>query len=207
MDNKSKYLFEHKFISRRVEFIESASIEDFDKEYLKTKLLEFSKKDYSGYYLALLIDLAIDSNIINNDLLDAYTHHLFSKNHYLVKLSSLDYIFVAKEFISNKLYFVEKLMQFLQRKHEFLLVKNQTLLLLTYLDGNNSDKYLNMLRLQLSITMDYRSHIRLCNTIINFQPLTEKEREILWILIDVSKNMDLGRAVSEKIKEVEIYIS
>lgn len=207
MDNRRKYLFEHRFISHRIKFIEDTNIDDLDKDYLESKLLEFSKKDFSNYYLSLLIDLAVDASIMNIDLLKAYSNQLFTKNHYLVKLSSLDYLFVAGELISNKSRLVVKLKGLLQSKYERLLVKNQILLLLAYLDLNNADKYLEMLRKHLSRTLDYRSHIRVYNTIMNFLPITEREREILWTLMEVSKNMDLGKAATEKVKEVEKYLS
>ena len=88
-------------------------------------------------------------------------------------------------------------------KKNKLVIRNQALFTLMELRPSQKDEFVLLLKQNLPKTSDYRAHIRLYNNLLNndfYKTISKKE---ILDLIEITKSMDLGKAVESTIKELE----
>ena len=177
---------------------EKTQVSKFFRDY------EFRK---NNWHTSNLIDLLNDFEIYDEDFFKKILNLLVEKGRdYFVKLSALDYLFRYVEVLNNDN--IQLLEVALLHKNR-LVVKNQILLFLLAFSPFEKDrvKYKQLLVLQLKRTVDYRAHIRLYNSIMNyFERFSYLDNDFLISLTKSTEfNFDV-RSVNEKIKEFRLFI-
>lgn len=200
--------FEKLSIDDKIDFLEDYDVVNdlVNRPYFHRFIKNNSgNKDY--WLSSILIDLASELRINDFDLFNTYFNYLFESKHYLIKLSVLDFQIETYDLYyekSKEAYL--KLEELLNRKNERLLVKNQVLLNLMIYCKENRLKYLSQLINNLKRTSDYRSHLRVYNTFINYDYFNFITPDFLEQLFRISERKSLGKSVSNKIRELKSLI-
>ncbi len=159
------------------------------------------------WYNSVIIDTASRLEVVDKLLLDKFLKFLTQKNNYLIKLSVLDYLmdmyhaYPKKEIESE----IHNILYFLKLKNDRLIVRNQLILAQMYFYKNST---LNKALFDnLKKTSDYRAHIRLYNTLENYDMLDFFSNEYLNLMLSISEKKNLGKATSETINRVRTLLA
>ena len=199
--------FEQLSLVEKVEFLDDYDIDNDlrNKDYFVGFIKEIGNlKDY--WYQSLVIDIASELQINDDRLFEEYFNYLLHPVHYLVKLSVLDF-----QLETYHLYFPKKQKLFIQledilsKKNERLVVKNQVLINLMIYKKDNRLKYKMKLIENLKRTSDYRSHLRVLNTFMNYSFFDFITRDYIEEIIKVIKKWKFGKSVTNKIIEAKSY--
>ena len=144
----------------------------FSEEYYDIFKKDLEKLFFinNKYYKMLLIDFSIDEVIFNKGLYNYY-YTLLQKENQLIKLAVLDYLFEMNSFLDIDEAITE-LDKLLKTKYLRNILKNQIYVNLIFLKSEkNKDfqKTVEALISNLKNTIDYRSHIRIYNYIIDYK--------------------------------------
>ena len=144
----------------------------FSEEYYDIFKKDLEKLFFinNKYYKMLLIDFSIDEVIFNKGLYNYY-YTLLQKENQLIKLAVLDYLFEMNSFLDIDEAITE-LDKLLKKKYLRNILKNQIYVNLIFLKSEkNKDfqKTVEALISNLKNTIDYRSHIRIYNYIIDYK--------------------------------------
>lgn len=196
-----KNKLEDKNIFQRIDFIDQYDFNDSYKEYYIDFLLS-NKIEKNYLYLSRLIDLAAFLKIKNEGILFKYMKYLIQPNHYIVKLSVLDFLIDSDSLYEE---YSEKLMEMkllLTRKRESKIVKNQILFNLLLIDRTNDNSYYESILHSLKETSDHRSLIRTINNLMNqkfsFVPMNFTNKTI-----EIIESKTTGKAVLSKLYEIK----
>lgn len=158
------------------------------------------------WYNSVIIDTASRLEVVDKLLLDKFLKFLTQKNNYLIKLSVLDYLMdmyhtYPKKEVEPK---IHDTLDSLRLKNDRLIVRNQLILAQMYLYENTT---LNKVLFDnLKKTSDYRAHIRLYNTLENYNMLDLFSNEYLNFMLSTSEQKNLGKATSEAISRVRALL-
>ena len=162
--------FEKLSLSEKIDFLEDYDIaNDFKNRCYFINFIKnvVDNKDY--WFLSLVVDLASDLQINDDDLFKKYFDYLFDSVHYLLKLSVLDFQLETYHlYYPRKKSLFIKLEELLNKKNERLIIKNQILLNLMLYRKENRLRYQIILIENLKRTSDYRSHLRVYNTFMTY---------------------------------------
>ena len=192
--------FERLSIDDKVSLIIESDIQQDDPnlEYWKDLILKTDSSN-NHWLLSNIIDLATNLNFKDERLSKRYVGYISGRYNYIVKLSVLDYFLLTDQFSSV---LEKELFELIKSNHDLLLVKNHALLLLAYFDKVNRKEHLNTLLIYMKRTRDYRSHIRVYNTLLAFNLITN-HLDMVKEMTNISMGMNLGKAVRKVLREVE----
>ncbi len=200
--------FEKLSIDDKIDFLEDYDVvNDLENRPYFLRFIKNNSNSKDYWFSSILIDLASELRINDLNLFNTYFNYLFESKHYHIKLSVLDF-----QIETYDLYYEEskeaylKLEELLNKKNERLLVKNQVLLNLMIYCKENRLKYLSQLINNLKRTSDYRSHLRVYNTFINYDYYNFITPDFLEQLFSISERKSLGKSVSNKIRELKSSI-
>lgn len=201
--------FEKLSLSEKIDFLEDYDIaNDFKNRHYFINFIKnvVDNKDY--WFLSLVVDLASDLQINDDDLFKKYFDYLFDSVHYLLKLSVLDFQLETYHlhYPRKKSLFI-KLEELLNKKNERLIIKNQILLNLMLYRKENRLRYQMILIENLKRTSDYRSHLRVYNTFMTYDSFDFITYDYVTKIISVSEKWSFGKSVSDKIIEIKNYFN
>ncbi|WP_334126088.1 hypothetical protein [Empedobacter brevis] len=178
---------------------------DISEKQFKIFKEDIKKLNFSSntFYKTLLIDFSIDEAIFNEKL-HSYYYTLLQKDHQLIKLMVLDYLFVMNSFFNTDEAIIE-LKKVLKTKYVRNIVKNQiyiNLIFLKHKKNENFQKIVEALISNLKKTINYRSHIRVYNYIIDYELYQIIRKEDVKKMIEISEKKELGKAVESSINKL-----
>ncbi|MEM6815880.1 MAG: hypothetical protein AAF600_16080 [Bacteroidota bacterium] len=198
--------FEQLSLSEKIDFLDENDVsDDYGNKTYFTRFIKKNIEKSSDYWIvSSLIELASDLKLDDNELFDSFMDLLLNPNHYLIKLSVLDF-----QVEGYYIHYPEKkssfnvLRGFNKRTKERLIVRNQVLMNLMLFDKENRLNYLTELLENFKKTMDYRSHIRVFNMIIEHDFFSFIDKNYINRLIEISESKSLGEAVRDRIHEIK----
>lgn len=198
--------FEQLSLSEKIDFLGEYDIaDDFrNREYFTDFIKNFNDSN-DVWTLSLIVDVAADLQINDVSLFQKYFDYVTNSVNYMLKLSVLDF-----QLDTYNIYYPNQKELFIQyepllnKKYERLIVRNQILLNLMIYRKENRLKYQNLLKNNLKKTRDYRSHLRVYNTLLNYPFFNFVTRDYIFQLIDITEKWDFDRAVQSKIEEVKL---
>ncbi|UOY05997.1 hypothetical protein L0P88_18930 [Muricauda sp. SCSIO 64092] len=198
--------FEQLSLSEKIDFLDENDVSyNFEDKAYFIKFIKKNIQKSSDYWIvSSLVDLASDLKLEDNELFDSFMGLLVCSNHYLIKLSVLDFQVETYDiYYSKRKSSFDRLRDFNKRIKERLIVRNQMLMNLMLYDKENRLTYLVELLENLKRTMDYRSHMRVFNMIINHDFFSFMDKNYISRLLDISEGKFLGKAVEDKINELK----
>lgn len=195
------------YIQNKIKILEEYP--DFSEEWYEIFKKDIENLFFSNnkYYKMLLIDFSIDEVIFNKDLY-YYYYTLLQKENQLIKLAVLDYLFKMNTFFDTD-EAIAQLEKLLKTKYLRNIVKNQIYINLIYFKSKKNEdfqKILEALILNLSKTVDYRSHIRIYNYIIDNNLYNFFIKDDILTMIKTSKNMNLPKSVQSVIERLLLIV-
>ncbi|AXP80304.1 hypothetical protein CJ739_1213 [Mariniflexile rhizosphaerae] len=197
--------FEKLSMDDKIDFIEDYDIvNDLSNRPYFIKFIKNNSNSKDYWFSSILIELASEIRVDDLELFNTYFKFLFESKHYFIKLSVLDFQIETYDIYYDKFKNTyHKLEEILDKKNERLIVKNQILLNLMIYSKEKRLKYLYQLLDNLKRTSDYRSHLRVYNTFINYNYYNFITPDFLEQLFSISEKKRLGKSVSEKIRELK----
>lgn len=198
--------FEQFSLSEKIDFLgEYDVVDDFrNREYFTDFIKHFNDSN-DVWTLSLIVYVAADLQINDVSLFQKYFDYVTNSVNYMLKLSVLDFqLDTYNIYYPNQKELFTQYESLLNKKYERLIVRNQVLLNLMIYKKENRFKYQNLLKNNLKKTRDYRSHLRVYNTLLNYPFFNFVTRDYIFQLIDITERWNFDRAVQSKIEEVKL---
>ncbi|MCB1193944.1 MAG: hypothetical protein KDK90_26145 [Leptospiraceae bacterium] len=201
--------FEHPFISKRREFIETYNFHDDFKNYYKDVILK-NLFHRDALYVCDLIELENKTNIKDEELLLRYLNLLSEKIHYLVKLEVLD-LFLTNQVQNIPKTEIEKrlknaLPSYHKRIKQLKIVTNQILLNLIFLKTESLEIYKKELIKSLQLTKDHRSLIRTLHC-LEQKGFSFLDKDYIQNILEVIKEQNQSRSVVDALSRFTVCLS
>lgn len=199
--------FEDLSLSKKIDFLEDYDVaNDIENRDYFIRFVKNTDISNNNWFLSLIVDLASDLQIKDDKLFKRYFEYLFKPVHYLLKLSILDFqLDTYHLYYPQKGELLIKLEEVLERKYERLIVRNQILLNLMVYHKEKRLIYQMQLIDNLAKTSDYRSHLRVYNTFMNYSFFDFITSDYISQIIPVTEKWKFGRSVTDKIIEAKSY--
>lgn len=204
-----KRLFASKSIQKKIDYLDNCNVNINDE--IRDFFVRAIKSNQSRniWYKISLIDFVAKHKIKDVVLLKNFIMDLISPNNYYLKLTILDYICDTYSLYDNEKIEYNLLEKVLYNKHDRYIVKNQIIICLMTI--SHEKKYWELLKKNLLKTTDYRGHIRIYNTIINYDLIKDsyllnsdiKELIRITLLYDFSRSI----SVQDVLQRINNYIS
>lgn len=191
--------FENRSYEHRVDFINDYHFNDEFILYYKNFIIKNTKiKD--RFYLSELIDLSRYLGFFDYVFYERFSSYVFEKRHFLIKLSSLDYMIDCKYFYEDKK--IEgRLNNILERNIRKIL---RVQILINLLCLNPRSDLLNALKLLISEIEDWRIVYRVLNQFSGIDKLKSFRSEVFELIKDINEGNKFGNGVSNKLDELGI---
>lgn len=196
--------FEHRSYLHRGDFIDEYDFNDPFHEYYRTFIIKAAKVK-NHLYLSDLIDLARFLSFFDDVLFKRYSRYLFARNHYLVKLSCLDYLLDSPQFYKDK-ESERKLVRLVESKSVKsapAILKTEIYLNLLALGRKASARHLEELKQTLSEAEDWRTIYRILNRMNGIEQLRTYRSEMVEHIRGLHEQKDFGPGVTRKLNGME----
>lgn len=205
-----KKSLEIKSISKKIDFIDEYNFENLSEEDYQY-IVEFIGREsiirQNEWFIIRLIDLAGEVQLKDNFLINKYLGYLESGCSYYLKLTVLDYVRYMFEFYKDDNINYNSILGLLTKRSERLTVKIQASLTLILIYPNEKAFYIKKIKEYIKRSEDYRTHIRLYNSIIygNIDIPTVEINE--YVEITERKDFSKTKAVQSVLIETKEYLS
>lgn len=202
LNNRIK-AFESNSYQKKIDFIDNYDYLKQECYDLFYQIIIKTEMPVNYWYMIRLVELSSLLGIKNKGLLNKYLKLLVTPNIYYLKLTVLDYIIDTYDMYKEDDIDYSPIEVILHTKRDRLITKNQALVNLIFIYPSKKTEYLELLKLNLKKTKDYRSHIRVYNNLLNVEIRNKLTILDIGELLKISKSINLGYAVSESIKKLE----
>ncbi len=202
-------LFTSKSIQKKIDYLNdsNSNIDDQTREFF-IHLME-NNQSRNIWYKISLIDFAGRYKMKDAQLLNRFIMDVISSNNYYLKLTILDYICDTYPLYINDRIEYPLIEKILYNKSDRYIVKNQAIICLMMIYPERVG-YSELLKRSLSKTTDYRGHIRIYNTIVNYDLMKNSLlKSDITEMIRITHSCDFfkSKSVQEVLQRINDYIN